>query len=216
MYQELEAQTTSERLLEAAGQIFAEKGFEAATVREICDRAQANIAAVNFHFGGKERLYIETVKHAHRCKASEMPMPDWPPGTPPAQKLRDFIRAILGRMIVDPSPAWHAKLIMRELVEPTAACAEMVRHNIQPMCERLMAILDELLPADMPMRERYLIGFSIVGQCFHYRVNKPVVALLVGEEEYREYTVDLLAKHIADFTLAALGHGPPVTKTTGA
>ncbi len=206
-----ESLETRGRLLEAAGQVFADKGFQSGTVKEICDQAEANIAAVNYYFGGKERLYIEAVKHAHRCKASEIPLPDWPAGTPPARKLRDFIRVVLGRMIADDSPAWHAKLIMRELVEPTTACAEMARHNIKPMCDRLMAILEELLPAT-PTRQRFLIGFSIVGQCFHYRVNKPVIAVLVGEEEFRNYTVDLLAQHIADFTLAALGYGPPVTE----
>ena len=53
---------TKERLMEVAGQVFAEKGFRDATVREICQRAGANLAAVNYHFGDKERLYIESVK----------------------------------------------------------------------------------------------------------------------------------------------------------
>ena len=47
---------TRQRVLEAAGEVFAERGFRAATVREICQRAKANLAAVNYHFGDKERL----------------------------------------------------------------------------------------------------------------------------------------------------------------
>jgi AcrR family transcriptional regulator len=47
---------TREALLEAAAQVFAELGFRAATVREICQRARANIASVNYHFGDKENL----------------------------------------------------------------------------------------------------------------------------------------------------------------
>ena len=54
------------RMLNAAGPIFADKGFAAATVREICQQAEVNLAGVNYYFGDKERLYIETVKSAHR------------------------------------------------------------------------------------------------------------------------------------------------------
>ena len=50
---------TKERLLKAASEIFAEKGFRDATVAEICEAAEANIAAVNYHFGNKETLYDE-------------------------------------------------------------------------------------------------------------------------------------------------------------
>ena len=58
---------TKARLLEAAGEEFAAKGFDAATVRSISQRAQANLAAVNYHFGDKTQLYVATVLEAHRC-----------------------------------------------------------------------------------------------------------------------------------------------------
>src|SRR6516164_2523355 len=80
-----------QRLLEAAGEIFAAKGFEGATVRDICKRAGANIAAVNYYFRDKERLYIEAVKHAACIEPEEVHLA-WPPNTPAAVKLRDFIR----------------------------------------------------------------------------------------------------------------------------
>ena len=58
---------TKARLLEAAGEEFAEKGFELARVRAICERAGANLAAINYHFGDKEQLYVEVLREAHRC-----------------------------------------------------------------------------------------------------------------------------------------------------
>ena len=58
------ADDTQAKLLEAAGQVFAEVGFQAATVREICARAGANVAAVNYHFGDKMGLYIEALRQS--------------------------------------------------------------------------------------------------------------------------------------------------------
>src|SRR5437867_9871166 len=85
--------TTKEHLLEVAGQVFAEKGYEEASVRDICTKAGVNVAAVNYHFGGKEKLYVEAVKRACRRRLEENAPPPWGPDTPPAVRLRDFIRS---------------------------------------------------------------------------------------------------------------------------
>ena len=98
---------TKGRLLEAAGEVFSEKGFEAATVREICDRAGANIASVNYYFGDKQRLYLDAVREAQCVRVEQVPMPQWDPDTPADVRLRGFIHTMLGRMIHDPRPAWH-------------------------------------------------------------------------------------------------------------
>jgi AcrR family transcriptional regulator len=195
---------TQERLLQAAGELFAEKGFEGTTVREICQRAGAgNIAAVNYYFRDKDRLYIEAVKSACMRQAEHFPFPDWAAGTPPQVKLRDFIAVLLNRMQGHDSAPWARALFLRELAYPTAACAEFVRSVARPNAELLTRIITELLP-DVPERKRRLIAFSIVGQCFFHRFAQPIVAQLVGEEELRTYDSALLAEHITDFSFAAL------------
>ena len=65
---------------DAAGEIFAERGFDGTTVRDICQRAGANIAAVNYYFGDKQRLYVEAVVQAHRWRMEQAPLPDWADG----------------------------------------------------------------------------------------------------------------------------------------
>jgi AcrR family transcriptional regulator len=195
---------TIRRLLEAAGEIFAEKGFKGATVREITARAGANLALVNYHFGDKERLYIEAVKHAAGAGVEDEHLA-WPPDTPPAVKLRDLIRFQLLKFQDPNRPEWLSRLVMRELTQPSEACAELVREFIEPRSKILLGILRELLPPNTPRWKMFLTAFSIVGQCHFYCSHKPIVRLLVGEEDYKRFDVDALAEHITQFTLRALG-----------
>jgi len=203
-----EVDDTRHRLLQVAGEVFAENGFSAATVREICERAGANIAAVNYHFRDKEHLYIEVIRHAHHGGVEDLP-PEWKLGTPPAVKLREYIRHMLTRILEDERPVWHAQLMLREMTEPTQACVALVESYLRPRYDRLDEVITELVSAETSATDRHLIAFSIVGQCLHFKVLKPIGPLLVGEAEYRTYDVARLANHVAQFSLAALGHGRP-------
>jgi AcrR family transcriptional regulator len=202
---------TKRRLLEAAGEVFSERGFDSATVREICDRAAANIAGVNYYFGDKQRLYIDAVREAQCSRMEQVPMPDGDPAAPADQRLRGFIHTMLSRMIYEERPAWHLGLILRELSHPTAACAEIVEDYIRPMAEQLEQILVEMLPEGTPPEKVWLTGFSIVGQCLFYYVHQPIAELLMGRDDYAALSIDKLANHIADFALAALGYGRPLS-----
>jgi AcrR family transcriptional regulator len=194
---------TQQRLLDAAGRIFAEKGFGATTVREICQEAKVNIAAVNYYFRDKERLYIEAVKFACRQDAERVPLPEWAPGVPAATRLRDFVRTLAHRLLGNDHPHWHTQLVLREMAQPTAACAEWVQEQIRPTSQVLAGILQDLLPG-ASARKINLTACSIMGQILFHKTFKPVVTLLVGEEESSSYNAELLAKHITQFTLSAL------------
>lgn len=201
---------TKVRVLEAAGRIFAERGFRDATVRDICQAAQVNLAAVNYHFGDKERLYIESVKHAHRTRMQQVPMPQWAEGTSGAVKLHDFVYAFLCRVLSNDGQGWEPQLMMRELAQPTVACEELVREYIRPHFALLQRILDELVSPATSEAERHRIGFGIVGQCLHYRIAEPILRHLISAEEYQQNDPARLADHICRWTLAALGVGPVV------
>src|SRR5258708_2039803 len=108
---------TRQRLLEAAGEVFAQEGFRSATVRDICRRAGANVAAVKYHFGDKQKLYSAAVHYAHDC-AKRFPVDEGLPPDPTArQRLEGFVRAMLMGVLEPGRPAWHAKLMAREMVE---------------------------------------------------------------------------------------------------
>jgi TetR/AcrR family transcriptional regulator, regulator of cefoperazone and chloramphenicol sensitivity len=206
MSDEPDPDDTRIRLLEAAEDVFAEKGYEAATTREICRRAGVrNVGAVNYYFQGKERLYAEAVKYAMRTCTQGAPFPDWPPGTPPARKLRDFIRTMMTRMLEIPHQEASMVLMTREMTrfEPTAVTVEAVEENIRPMANLLVGILHDLLP-DVPPERRVLVGFSIIGQCLYYRQNRAVNEVLFGRRLLQKFSADELAEHIADFSLKAI------------
>jgi AcrR family transcriptional regulator len=196
------------RILEAAGPIFAEKGFETATVRDICQAAGVNVAAINYYFGDKEKLYIEAVKAAHDPAGDDDALLEWSPGTPPRQMLRDYIHGMAKRILSERAP-WQRQLMMREMLHPTSACRELVRSRIHARFGQLLEILDEILPPDVPPHKRHKIAFSVVGQVLHYHAAGDVVEMLVGERERREhYDTEAVAEHIVEVMLAALGLGP--------
>src|SRR5215510_3835397 len=109
---------TRARLLEAAVEVFAEEGFRGATIQRICKLAGANIAAAHYHFGDKERLYAAVFDYAVQ-RAAEERRPEAATSGTPAARLRAHVTAFLERLLDPGRPAWIARLIAREMIEPT-------------------------------------------------------------------------------------------------
>ena len=193
------------RLLAAAGEVFAEQGFRRATVREICSRADANIAAVNYHFGDKEKLYANVLQHWLGEALKKYP-PDGglPPTAPPRDRLTAFIRSWLYRMLGEGMPAWHGKLMAREMSEPTAGFDFILAETIRPMSKRLTGIVRELLNPDISDRAAQDCAMSIAGQCCFYRHAHEMIRRLYPGHELVPDQIDHLARHITQFSLAAI------------
>lgn len=207
----MEADDAKTRILNAAGPIFSEKGYEAATVREICEKAGANVAAINYYFGGKEQLYFKTFQGAFPLVALEKTVPHWPPGTEPMRKLRDLIGAMLARASGLKKGSWQGRLLMREMLDPSPRCREILGDFFRADFGLLLSILGELLPADTPHHRRCQLGFSIVGQCVHYGVHNQLIRILIDERERQEhYQTEQLAEHVFQVTVAALGLVDPL------
>lgn len=200
------ADETRSRILLAAGPIFAIKGFDGATVREICDAAGVNVASVNYHFGDKKTLYIQTVRHARDLRAEQVPFPALPQHATTAEKLLGFVSTMLKRMLGSDAQPWQTQLMMREMLAPTEDCRDFVEDFFRPRLNVLLGILQPAFPADFPEYRRMQFAFSVLGQCLFYRVGDGLLDIIVPDSQRAtQFGIEHVAAHITNLTLAALG-----------
>jgi AcrR family transcriptional regulator len=195
---------TRQHLLEAAGEVFAERGFRNTTVREICQRAGANIAAVNYHFGDKEKLYAEVFRYSQQMANERHPLLPPAGALSPEKKLGVFVRWLLQRVFDKDESSWHSQLMLREMIEPTAALDLVVAEKIRPMSDQLRALVAELLGGRVTDERVRLCGFSVVSQCVFYCHCRSVIQRLDPEQTFDEDALEQLADHITQFSLAGM------------
>jgi AcrR family transcriptional regulator len=201
---------TRDKLLGAAGQVFAERGYHSATIREICRRAGANVAAVNYTFGDKMGLYTEVLQHSVRAAQTPAMRAALEPGLPPEDTVRGVIRARLQSLCRGARPDWQLRLVLHEFSRPTSAMANVVDEGIRPVYDRLRKAVGEIIGLPPDHETTRLSVNSIVGQILFYTFSQPVLARLQPELKLTPDQLDRIADHIADFSFAYLkkvGHG---------
>ncbi len=197
--------TTEQRLLDAAGELFAEQGFRGTNVRDICRRAGANIAAVNYHFGDKKGLYAAVFKYAGDCARDAVQANmELDEAATPEERLHIFIRSLLGHFFDRSRPAWQTKLMAREMIEPTSLLDTLIEENIRPLHARLESVIRELLGDRAEESVVVRCAFSVEGQCVFYRHSWPVISRLHPELKYGPADIERLAEHVTRFSLGAL------------
>lgn len=200
---------TKRRLLDAAGEIFSEKGFKASTVREICRLAKANVAAVHYHFGDKEGLYKALLIEAFEAGLNRYPPHmNLGPDASSDERLFAFIHSFLLRMLGSERFAWCGKLMARELQEPTQALDHLVERYILPLAEQLRAIVAEVLGGDAKPSDKrtQFCALSVIGQCQYIAKSRSVIGKLNPRLRFDEEGIAELARHVAVFSLSALNH----------
>jgi AcrR family transcriptional regulator len=193
---------TREKVLRAAEEIFADRGFDGATVREICLRAGANVAAVNYYFGDKLSLYTEVLQRFARTLDVEAAVADR--GTPPEDLLRTIIRMRLRSVFASDHPDWLFRVMLHEWVRPTPAMDQVINETLRPLYDRFRQIIGGILGLPPDHEKTRLCVHSIIGQAIHYVQARPILARLWPELEMTPDQVDRIADHIADFSLAYL------------
>lgn len=159
-----DAELTKQGLLSAGREIFAEKGFRDATIAEICERAGANVAAVNYHFGDKANLYRESWRYSFR-KSMEAYPPDGgvSDDAPPEERLKGQISALLHRIADKENREFF--IVLKELANPTGLLDEVIRDDVDGLHGRMETVVRELLGSQATDKLVLFYTISIMTQC---------------------------------------------------
>ena len=195
---------TRARIIQAAGEVFADHGFEGAKVRAITERAGVNVAAVNYHFRDKAELYklvlldacsIKTAFRETLAKAADAP----------EEQLRFLLHRFLAGLLDPDRPDWKRRLLAREMTMPTAALDNLVEQNIRPFRDEFLTpVLQQLLGPGVSEREVKLTSSSVMSQCLYYLTCRPILERLNPGFKIARAEVNEIADHIANFSLGAL------------
>jgi len=196
-------------LIEAAGELFAENGPDGVSVRTIAEKAGANIAAINYHFGSKENLYAEALRYV-LVRNSHTPVSALLENKERlrsrdgiAEVVRQIVRERFGDYFSPDTPKWHGQLIIRSLTTPSAALSEIVQQNFQPDHEAMIELAQRANPR-LSRQEAELWAFSLNGQTAFYVFAEVPILLLHGKDHYDRAFLDAAAEFIARTAIAAL------------
>lgn len=203
---------TRQRLLRAARDVFAAKGM-AATVRDVCALAQANVAAVHYYFGSKETLLAEVLRRFLAETLVIHPMDGGvPPGASVEERLYGFVFAFLCRVLRTPGNSGQlAHILSGAFVRPLPAFEPYARAHRQDVRAVLGPIMEQIIhtagctfsPADSAAYE--MLGRSIVGQILYYNTNRDEL-LAQRQGEFTPEELQRVARHITRFSLGGLNH----------
>ncbi len=197
------------RLLTAAGPVFAARGFERATLREISSAAKVNVAAVAYYFGDKMGLYREVIQQVRETRDRRFPVPNNTSADEPRVALARLVRTMLSRMLNCDEPGWETQLLMREMNDPTPVFAELVNEFFRPLFDHLVGTIQRLISDNnpniqIPAATLEQLALSVVGQCLYYRVGRGVVDILIPKQRREShFDIDSLSLHITAVMITA-------------
>src|ERR1035441_7706864 len=196
----------------AAGQVFAESGFQAAPVREICARADVNVALINYHFGDKLELYTEVLRHSVGTSGNGIIQKAIASTAPPKEAIRELIHAMLLRVCRGDRPGWQFRLMVHELAQPTPAMSSVIDETMRPIYDRFRELVGMMLQLPADHDTVRLSTHSVIGQVVHYVHARHVVSRLWPDLDLNPERIAQIATHIADFSLAGLNGIAPAAQ----
>jgi AcrR family transcriptional regulator len=201
----VDAVRTRQRLLAAASEVFAEKGFRDTTIAEICSKAGANNAAVNYHFRNKETLYREAWLQSMRESLKKHP-PDGGVASeaPLEERLLGLVKAMLKRITDESNKEFL--IVHQEMANPTGLLKDVMKEEIQPLRVRTRLLIRKLLGPHATESQVLFCEISIISQC----INPPIVESrwhpdLEQDVDYpRIDDIEAYAHHVTMFSLGGI------------
>ena len=199
---------SKERILCEAEALFAERGFYAVTVREITQAARCNLAAVNYHFGNKQNLYMEVFKCLWKPRAQRILARF--ESVLAAQKeltLQVIVQAVAEAFIKGPlsdeERLRHSQLMIREMARPTEAFEMVIGDVIGPFHGKLAELIRPFMAPQMGKVALLLHIQSLISMVIHFNFARNPVMRVTGME-YDDAFKDELVKHLVQFSLSGL------------
>lgn len=198
---------TRDKILKAASEVFAKQGYRNTTVADICQRAGSNVAAVNYHFGSKDALYVIVWRNAFEEALKAFP-PDGglPPDASAEQCLHALVHSALHRILGAGRLGHAGRILMREMSDPSEAIRDALHDVIRPLRERMRKIIKQLLGPKASNRDIGFCEMSVIHQCLAmgFRRGKLPPGIIKGRGKPTPELIDTLAEHITNFSLAGI------------
>lgn len=210
-----QADPTRERLLDEAEKLFALKGFDGVSVREITARAGAHLSAINYHFGSKKNLYLSVFEERWipRAKRVADRVNSMDQATTSAEEvIRTLAEGFLTGFNNEKERQVHQQLIHREMNQPTEALAMIAEKVTKPFFMNVRNIMHRHLPAQNGNEDTFLFVFSVFAQIIFFNFGRNIVSLLTGNE-YDQAFQDHVVEHITNFSLYGLNGSPAELKS---
>ena len=209
MSQDNKSDPTKERILNEAEALFAQKGYYAVSVREITTAAECNLAAINYHFGHKENLYLEVFrsrwlprsKGVRACFKESLASQG---AVSPKAVAKALAEAFLMGPLSDEERQRHHQLMVRELGQPTEAFEMVAEQAMRPFLRGLAETLRPFMPEGLEEEQLLLNVLSVFAVVLYFNFARVAVTRITGREYDEEFKA-LLVGHIVDFCGKGLG-----------
>jgi len=210
------AQETRKQLLEAAGQVFAERGFHQATIKEITDLAGASLASVNYHFKDKAELYAAVIRNVI-CDSSDLLLPDEKLTGSPKEKLGQFLQHFMQHLLHKEGCGsqcrwWERVLVAREIAQRSPTLDPLVEGVVRPLFMQLARLASDVAGRKFDEMQAALVTSSIMGQCLHYMDHREIIARLYPRLKIPG-DAEMIAAHITKFSIAGIKAAAGAKKT---
>jgi AcrR family transcriptional regulator len=195
---------TKTALLLAAMEVFADKGFDSATVRDICGLAKANVAAVNYHYGSKDGLYAAVLEEIFPKGEEWMSGDDG--SRPPEERLHRFIKGLAEEIYTQSTGQIAQKwaIFLREMAKPSHNLDLIVQHQVQPRANELREILTLLLGPKTPDQTLAYCSSNIWALMLDHLLTQPILDRLTPHRPNLGLDVEDFADHVFRFALGGI------------